>query len=147
MLAEVPIFLEIDRVISASRERVFAAWTQPEKLKKWWHIGNDWSNSIAEVDLRVGGAYRLGMSSKSGQESIVVGVYKEVVVPEKLVFTWNWDHDQQEQETLVTILLTKLEDNTTHILLKHENFETQEWCDRHEAGWNLCFVQLEIVLL
>lgn len=57
--------LRVARSFAAPREKVFRAWTDPEELKKWFGpVG--YSTLIAEVDLRVGGKYRLGMRKLPG---------------------------------------------------------------------------------
>ena len=53
--------LRLTRVFAAPRERVFAAWTEPELVRTWWAAQHGWSTSAAEIDLRAGGAYRLSM--------------------------------------------------------------------------------------
>ena len=53
--------LAIPRIINAPRERVFQAWTEPARLLHWWRAQDGWTTPILEVDLRVGGRYRLGM--------------------------------------------------------------------------------------
>jgi uncharacterized protein YndB with AHSA1/START domain len=81
--------LTISRTINAPRDRVFEAWTDPAQLHKRWGAGENFTAPIAEVDLRTGGSYRLGMQPP-GQETphVVVGVYREVSPPERLVYTW-----------------------------------------------------------
>ena len=80
--------LQISRTFNAPRELVFQAWTQPESLSRWWAAGPGFTTPIAEVDLRVGGKYRLGMLAPDQDQPYVVGgVYKEMVHSEKLVYT------------------------------------------------------------
>lgn len=55
--------LVLRRTINAPRQKVFDAWTKPEHLKNWWRAKPTMSTEIAEVDLRVGGNYRLGMQA------------------------------------------------------------------------------------
>ncbi len=135
------IFLETERVFAAPGERVFRAWTEPEKLKRWWYAGNGWRTSIAEVDLRVGGSYCFGMKSVNGDENIARGIYQEVIIPEKLVFSWCWDHMPKE-ETVVTLSFVALAENSTRLVLKHDKFSSEDMCLRHQKGWNLCMTEL-----
>ncbi len=94
------IVLEINRSIRASREEVFEAWTVPTKLQKWFAVSEGFTTPIAEVNLRVGGRYRLGMKASGDNPLLIVGgVYREIIRPEKLVFTWRWEGaDQNEPE-------------------------------------------------
>ncbi len=92
MTQQLATTLEVSRTVAAPRETVFQAWTDPEILTKWWRVDAGWSTPIAEVDLRVGGRYRLGMFEPGKDGPYVVGgEYREVTPPEKLVFTWIWE--------------------------------------------------------
>jgi len=83
--------IEVRRRFAATPERVFDAWTQPEALTEWWSAGPSHRPGLAEVDLRVGGRYRLSMIDGDGVETIVGGEYVEVLRPARLAFTWSWD--------------------------------------------------------
>jgi uncharacterized protein YndB with AHSA1/START domain len=76
----------INRVFDAPRALVFKAWTDPKHLKVWWGP-KGFTNPICEVDARVGGAWRIVMRSPDGIEHPCGGVYREIVEPERLVFT------------------------------------------------------------
>jgi uncharacterized protein YndB with AHSA1/START domain len=78
--------LVLTRVIDASPEKLFRAWTEPELLKQW-HTPDPWKTIYAETDVRAGGSNYIVMQSPEGQEFPNHGVYLEVVKNEKLVFT------------------------------------------------------------
>ena len=82
--------LTIKRHLKAPPAKVFAAWTDPEKVKRWMGPG-ELSPSSRECDMRAGGRYRCVMISPDGEDHDVSGVYREVVANEKLVFTWAWN--------------------------------------------------------
>lgn len=83
--------LEIRRTFEAPREKVFEAWTLPEALTQWWGP-EGYATPSAEVDLRPGGRYRLGMKKlPDGEIFYLSGAYREVRAPEKLVYTWRWN--------------------------------------------------------
>jgi uncharacterized protein YndB with AHSA1/START domain len=91
------------RRIPAPRETVFKSWTVPTEIKRWWSPAG-FTTPVAEVDLRVGGTYRIGMKSPDGEVLYALGSYREVSPPSKLVFTWAWDEDGAPgHESLVTI--------------------------------------------
>ncbi len=137
------ITLKLKRTFAAPREKVFRAWTDPNELKKWWRVQDDWAIPIAEVDLRIGGKYRLGMQSPDGTTPYVVGgIYREVKFPEKLVYTWKWE-GSEEAETLVTVVFRELGGDSTQVELTHERFATKEARDKHNEGWKGCLAQLE----
>ena len=131
-----PITLHLRRTVPAPRERVFQAWTRPEDLKRWAGPG-DLTTPLAEVDLRVGGRYRIHMQAPDGTLHRVAGTYREVVPPEKLVYTWAWEEKPEEGETLVTVEFLD-RGRGTEVVLTHERFPNAAVRDRHEHGWGGC---------
>ncbi len=80
--------LTLVRIFDAPREVVFKAWTDPKQLSKWWGP-KVFTNPVCEVDLQPGGAWRIVMRAPNGTEYPCSGVYREIVEPERLVFTNN----------------------------------------------------------
>jgi uncharacterized protein YndB with AHSA1/START domain len=78
----------VTRVYDAPRALVFKAWTDPKHLRSWWGP-KVFTNPVCEVDVRVGGSWRIVMRAPNGDEYPGGGVYKEIVEPERLVFTNN----------------------------------------------------------
>ena len=78
--------LVITRLFHAPREMVFAAWTQAEHFERWWGP-KGCTTPFCVLDVRPGGAYRYCMSVPDGHDVWVKGMYREVVEPERLVFT------------------------------------------------------------
>jgi len=76
----------ITRVFDAPRELVFRAWTDPKLMAQWWGP-KGFTNPVCELDARVGGAWHIVMRAPDGTEYPCGGVYREVVKPERLVFT------------------------------------------------------------
>jgi uncharacterized protein YndB with AHSA1/START domain len=76
----------ITREFDAPRELVFKAWTEPKHLAQWWGP-KGFTNPVCELDVRVGGAWHIVMRAPNGDEYPGGGVYREVVPPERLVFT------------------------------------------------------------
>jgi uncharacterized protein YndB with AHSA1/START domain len=101
------------RVFDAPRDLVFEAWTRPELLKRWLGVRNGWSMSLCEVDLKVGGAYRYGWSGPDGAEMAMGGVYREIVAPERLVATEQFDDPWYPGEALDTLVLEEHDGKTT----------------------------------
>ena len=136
--------LILKRTISGPRGRVFDAWTSPDLIRRWFCPDESFSVAVAEVDLRVGGAFRIGMQLPDKSVHTARGVYREIKRPEKLVFTWIWDHDPVE--TLVTLTFND-RGASTEIVLKHEFLQTIEKRDKHAEGWSGCLAHLEKFLL
>jgi len=132
--------LTIKRHLKASPAKVFAAWTDPEKIKRWMGPG-EIVTVRAESDPRPGGRYLILMRTGNGEPHDVGGVYREIVVDQKLVFTWAWK-STPERESLVTVLL-KPDGDGTLLTLTHEHFADEETRDGHQYGWNGAFDKLE----
>jgi uncharacterized protein YndB with AHSA1/START domain len=132
--------LTLNRHLKASPAKVFAAWTDPEKVKRWMGPG-EITASAAECDVRSGGRYRWVMRKPTGEELEVGGVYREIVPNEKLVFTWAWK-STPERESLVTVLF-KPDGDGTLLTLTHEQFIDDEARDAHQGGWNSALDKME----
>ncbi len=131
--------LTITRTIKASADKVFDAWTQPEQIKRW-AAPEGVEVQEAQVDLTVGGRYHIRMLSDEGEHN-AVGVYREVIRPTRLVYTWSWEEkDHDVGETLVTVEFNAQGDNTEVVVL-HEGFPAAEARDGHEQGWTSCLSQ------
>ena len=148
MVAPAPhanLTLNVNRVFEAPRDRVFRAWTDPRVLEKWWGPPG-FSCPLAQVDLRPGGAYRLGMQPPQGEVFYLGGTFREVTPPERLVYTWKWEADTEGTgETLVTVEFKDL-GARTEVILTHERFPDAGAVGRHGEGWNGCFENLARLL-
>ena len=137
--------LHLTRTFAAPREKVFRAWTDPEELKRWWG-SEGYATPSAEVDLRVGGTYRLGMKKlPDGQVFYLTGTYREVRPPEKLVYTWRWEAEPDQGETLVTVEFRDL-GKSTEVVVTHELFPSAKVRDDHNRGWSGCLDRLAKLL-
>ena len=134
--------LKIASTIKAPRAKVFAAWTTPGILAKWFAPGPRTPN--AEIlDVRPGGKYRIVMKGEE-DSPVAVGEYKEVVDGKKLVFTWGWDGDPS-RPTLVTVTFDDSAGGT-EVVLVHERFASAETCESHRMGWQAIFDKMPSVL-
>jgi uncharacterized protein YndB with AHSA1/START domain len=136
------------RRVAAPRERVFQAWTKAEHLQRWFFPSiNGEAVPHAEVDLRVGGRYRITMHTLDGDITAMVGgTYHEVHPPEKLVFSWAWEAPQPDSaETLVTVELHDVQ-GETEIIITHERFPARTGEEEHTIGWN-CALERFILLM
>jgi uncharacterized protein YndB with AHSA1/START domain len=138
-----PTPLSISRVIRAPREKVFAAWTEPAALKRWWGPGPV-SCPEAHVDLREGGTYRLANLLVDGSITWISGRFERIRVPEELVYTWNVSTVPGEP-TLVRVLFLPHPDGT-ELVLTHERFALETVRDMHLQGWGACIDKLEAML-
>jgi uncharacterized protein YndB with AHSA1/START domain len=125
------------RSFAAPRELVFAAFIEPEHMQHWW-APRGFSMLSCALDLRAGGAWRMRIrSDESGAVQTEVGVYKEILPPERLVFTQAWvrGNGTLTPTTLVTVLFNE-RDGRTVVSFHQEAFGSSEACRSHEAGWS-----------
>lgn len=133
--------LTLTRRIKAPAHKIFVAWTDGTALRRWFGPSDAMRVVVAEVDLRVGGRYRIVMEETSGAQHRVGGTYREIEIDRKLVFTWAWE-STPERESLVTVLLEPT-DNGTLLTLTHEQFADEPARDRHAHGWQGTLDRLE----
>jgi uncharacterized protein YndB with AHSA1/START domain len=123
--------LKITRIIHASRQEVFEAWTNAELVKQWMCPEGS-SVSFVELDVRVGGAFRVDMHV-DGADTIHTGIYREIIPPEKLVFTWVSRHTHY-RESLVTLEFLA-HGEATELILLQTLLPDDEAVERHTVGW------------
>ena len=132
--------LTLKRRLKAPPAKVYGAWTEPDKLTKWF--GPAGAETLeAETDARVGGRFHVLMRTADGELHGVSGIYREVVPDERLVFTWAW-RTTPDRESLVTVTL-KGDGDGTLLTLLHEQFFDEEARDRHQFGWSGALDKLE----
>ena len=95
------------------------------------------------MDLRPGGAWRACIRSADGTDYRMAGVYREVVEPERLVFTFTWEEEGEPgHQTLVTVTFAE-QDGKTRLTFHQATFEWVESRDLHRGGWSECFDRLD----
>jgi serine/threonine protein kinase len=135
--------IRIVKTVPAPMEKVFAAWTDPAVMVNWFAPTEDYTTPIAEVDLRVGGSYRVGMKHKDRADiAVASGQYCRIEEPSMLSFTWGWNSQApNEPETQVTLEFRPNVD-ATDVTLTHERFRDDENRKRHSEGWTGCLNRL-----
>jgi uncharacterized protein YndB with AHSA1/START domain len=136
--------LRLVRHYEAPPQKVWRAWTDPQTLKRWFGPDDDGEVLLAEVDLRVGGRYRLQFQSPGGELNDVGGQYREVEPHRRLVFTWAWK-STPERESVVTLQFRPTGAGTEFVFLQ-EAFFDQAARDRHASGWAGAFAKLDRVI-
>lgn len=143
--------LVLTRIIDAPRERVFAAWTQPDLLKQWF-APRPWTTTVAELDVRPGGASFVIMRDPDGNEYPNHGVYLEVVPNEKLVFTDAYTEAwQPSDKPFMTVVLTFEDEGGKTRYTARARHWTVEDRKAHEQmgfheGWGMVAGQMEDLL-
>ena len=128
--------LVVTRLLDAPPALVFKAWTEPARLAHWWGP-EGFKATSRSVDLRPGGAWRIGMRSPEGKDYWARGVYREVVDAERLVFTFAWEEPEGTpgREMLCTLTFAA-ERGGTRLTLHQAPFETVKDRDEHHGGWS-----------
>lgn len=140
--------LVITRVIDAPRSLVFEAWTKPEHLVRWWGP-KGFTTPFCKVDFRPGGVFHYCMRSPEGRDIWGIGVYREIVEPERIVYTDAFSDAEGNRvppshygmssghppESLVTVTFAEQE-GKTKLTLRHSLPESVEERKGAEQGWN-----------
>ncbi len=137
--AEPGVYLTLHRTIDAPVEAVYAAWTEPEMLRRWLAPGDaEVVRAVAEPEI--GGTFLIEMRGADGRRWLTSGRYREVVPHRRLVHTWRWEGS--DVETLVTVAFERDEAGGTRLTLTHARFADDEGRDEHERGWSGCLAKL-----
>ncbi|WAL59864.1 SRPBCC family protein [Thermocoleostomius sinensis] len=138
--------LTITRLLDAPRSLVFKVWTQPEHFSRW--LGpKDFTTIGCQMNVQVGGMYRACIRSPEGTDYWMQGIYREIIEPERIVFTFAWEDEnsQPKHETLVTVTFEE-QGNKTLMTFQQAIFESIESRDSHNTGWSECFDRLATYL-
>jgi len=148
------MILTITHVFDAPRSLVFQAWTQPERVKRWWGPKN-FTTPVCEIDLRPGGVFRTCVHSPEGQDFWSQGVYREIVEPERIVCTDSFADEQGNVvspehygissewpvEALITVIFTE-HAGKTRLTLQHSPLPLRRERDLCRQGWEESFDRL-----
>jgi uncharacterized protein YndB with AHSA1/START domain len=135
------IALVVRRTIRATPDRIFAAWTEPKHLCAWWGP-RPVRCSGAEVDLRVGGRYRIDNLLPDGKTLTIEGEFREIERPSKLVYTWRMG---KEESSLVTVRFEPSGD-ATEVTIVHDQVPSEQIRESHAKGWNGCLESLDMYM-
>lgn len=127
--------LIVRRSIRASPERLFDAWTQPQHLQRWWGPRSV-ECVAAEVDLRIGGRYRIANQFPDGKILWISGEFEAIERPHRLVYTWQVGAEAAATER-VTVTF-EVHGEETEVIVAHERIPSEAMRDMHEQGWVGC---------
>jgi uncharacterized protein YndB with AHSA1/START domain len=128
------LVLKLKHVVDSPRQRIFKLLTEPAELAKWWGP-HGFTTPEVELDLSVGGRYRLTMQPPEGEAFHLSGEFIEIDPPTRLVYTFRWDEpDPDDRETVVVLSLAAVGD-ATEVSLSHGEFATDERLALHRSGW------------
>jgi uncharacterized protein YndB with AHSA1/START domain len=137
--------LRLERVVRASPERVFEAWTRPEELERW-SAPEGLRVERGSLDLRVGGSWKVVMVAPDGARHEAFGTYREISPPSRLVYSHQWKgEDGASPETLLTLEFEPVAGGTK-IVLVQVGFGSAEIRDAHDEGWSSALDNLHRLL-
>jgi uncharacterized protein YndB with AHSA1/START domain len=134
--------LRLERLIPSPPEVLFALWTDPVQLLRWWGP-EGYEASIHVLDARPGGRWRTTLRASDGNVLAMSGVYRIVEPPRRLAFTWAWEDESggRGHETEVTVSFETTPGGTRLVLLQ-KRFESKQARDNHNVGWSSSFDRL-----
>ena len=134
--------LTFTRTLAAPRAILWDCWTTPDHIKHFF-VPKPHSIHSCEIDLRVGGRFRVAMLAADGETHDVSGTYLEIVPQRRLVFSWAW-RSTPERESRVTVRIEPDAAGTgCELELLHEQFFDQAAREGHEHGWTGSMLRLE----
>jgi uncharacterized protein YndB with AHSA1/START domain len=136
----------ITRVFDAPRAAIWHAWTDPDEAAAWWHPRNVTTpRDSVELDVRPGGRYRYTMIGPDGTEYPTVGLYREVVEPERLVFTWASPGDPDDAAPVITVTLAEHGEagEQTHMTFELTGWDGEPGDGNVYDGWSQAFDELD----
>ena len=137
--------LRLEKARAVPREAVFAACVEPDRLATWWGPRGYTSPSI-ELDVRVGGVYRIAMQPPEGDLFHLSGEFREVDPPRRLAYTFVWEPpDSDDRETVVTLSFAETAEGT-NLVVEQESFATGVRYELHRDGWTEALERLEASL-
>ena len=127
--------LEISRVFAAPPSLVFKAFTKPEHMVRWWGPQN-FSTTVEKLEFREGGSYRFTIHGPNDRHHGMSGIFREIVEPKKIIFTFAWVDEKGEpgNETLITITINP-EGAKTRLIFRQAPFDDAKNRDSHAEGW------------
>ncbi|MCX6591946.1 MAG: SRPBCC family protein [Acidobacteria bacterium] len=141
--------IEIRRDFHAPRQLVFDAFTKPELVRCWLLGPEGWTMPVCDIDLKVGGSYRYVWRKEGVKDMGMGGVFREVVMPEKLVATEQFDEAWYPGEALdTTVFVESGEVTKITITVLYESMEARDTARRSgmEYGMKAGYDKLESLL-
>jgi uncharacterized protein YndB with AHSA1/START domain len=140
--------LRLERLIPSPPELLFALFTDPMQLVKWW-APDGYEAIVDSLDVRRGGRWRVLLRRLDGGSvsATASGVYRAVEPPHRLAFTWTWEDTSgsrgHETEVLVSFQPVP---GGTRLVIEHRGFESNQARDDHHRGWSVGLERIETIV-
>jgi uncharacterized protein YndB with AHSA1/START domain len=132
--------LVVRKTIRATPERLFEAWTTPAHLEQWW--GPEGVTCIdSDVDLRIGGRYRIGNRLPDGTVLWITGEFEVIEPPRRLTYSWKLEGSAHPVERVTVRFEPRV--GATEVIVTHERISSEPLREQHQVGWVGCLAGLE----
>jgi uncharacterized protein YndB with AHSA1/START domain len=127
--------LHLERLLPAPPDIVFRMHTEPELLAKWWGP-KGFSSRTIELDVRVGGVYRIEMQPPHAASFTLSGEFRQVDPPTRLAYTFHWDPPDPDDRETVAALSLRDTGTATQLTVDQGSFATNARLAVHQQGWS-----------
>ncbi len=136
--------VSVNRLVHASRARVFDAFSNAQALSQWFSPAADITLEVEVFEFFAGGQFRLRYTMPDGTQPVVGGVYEHIEPQSRIIFSWQWQQPDPHSDipTRVDVRFEERGDDTV-ITVTHERLPSEEAGERHQAGWEGTFDSLE----
>jgi uncharacterized protein YndB with AHSA1/START domain len=133
--------LEVKKTFFVSAEMIYDAWLDPQAVQEFMRPADVITIPEPKIDANIGGAFLFEMHAG---ENVLPhkGEYKILNRPNKIQFTWN-SVNTNEEDSLVTILINKVDENSCDLILTHELLPSESSKNDHNGGWTNILKHLE----
>jgi uncharacterized protein YndB with AHSA1/START domain len=134
--------LRLERIIPASPEHLFALWTSPEQIARWW-APDGYEAVVHDLEARAGGRWRIVLRGAGGKEAAMGGFFSVVDPARRLAFSWAWEdeHGAPGHTTRVLVSFDPVPGGTRLVLVQ-QDFDGKDARDRHFEGWSAAIDRL-----
>lgn len=143
VMSSTPEPLRFTRFFKQSPAVVFGVWTNPDAMRLWFRPSKEIRHSFLNVDLRVGGTFRVGFEGPDGVLDVLRGEFVEITPPNRLVYTWEWESPNEHAgiSSLATVHFDEKEGGTELTLI--HTISDSDMKQRHSLGWNGALILLD----
>jgi uncharacterized protein YndB with AHSA1/START domain len=127
--------LVVRRLITASPQRLFTAWTDERELVRWWGPRGVVCEN-AQIDLRVGGTYRIANRLPDGRVVLISGEFDLIEPPNRIAYSWQVEPDPAEASRVIVSFLAR--GRRSEVVVTHERIASKAIRDDHRLGWRGC---------
>jgi len=140
-------YAEVRRRFAAAPEKVFAAFSQERLIGRWLSPSPEITLAVLQFDFRVGGTYRFAYRLPEGNTVIVGGVYRSIMPPSSIVFSWIIEPPDEHAGIVSEVTVTITPDGGgSELLIRHEKLTRTGAVARHAEGWHGAMDQLAALL-